>query len=147
MSRIGVRIMNWIDQMQNTKSTKELRQFGLIMFLVLGFGFGLTFPLLAGRALRPLPLLLGIAFAICAALAPSTLSPIFKVWMKIGGGLGWINSRVILALIYYTLIVPYGLVMRIFGKDSMQRGWQKNRSTYREPVTDNSCSKRMEKPY
>ena len=127
--------------------TKELRQFGLIMFLVLGCGFGLTFPLLAGKGLRPWPLLIGFAFAITAGLAPNFLRPVFEMWMKIGSVLGWINSRIILALVYYVLVVPYSLVLRVMGKDAMRRSWQKQAFTYRELVTDNNPIKRMEKPY
>ena len=134
-----------------TESTKieikELRNFGLILFLVLSCGFGLTFPLLAGKAMRPLPIVVGSLFAIVGIFAPSILSPVFDIWMKIGSVLGWINSRIILAVVYYVIVVPYSLLLRFSGKDSMCREWQKEISTYRKQVLEKNNTTRMEKPY
>jgi hypothetical protein len=51
--------------------------------------------------------------------------------MKIGHVLGSINTKIILGIIYYLLITPMGLVMRLMGKDSMHRALGQGTDTYR----------------
>jgi len=51
--------------------------------------------------------------------------------MKVGHVLGSINTRIILGIIYYLLITPMGLVMRLMGKDSMHRSFAQDTDTYR----------------
>ena len=52
--------------------------------------------------------------------------------MAVGEGLGWINTRIILSLIFYGVFTPAAVVMRLRGKDPMRRGWEPNRESYRE---------------
>ena len=52
---------------------------------------------------------------------PILLRPAFRVWLKVTKFIGTVNTQVILTLIYYWVFTPYGLVMRLFGRDSMQR--------------------------
>ncbi len=44
-----------------------------------------------------------------------------RVWMSIAAVLGYVNSRILLSLLYYGLFAPVGLVRRLFGKDPMKR--------------------------
>ncbi len=52
---------------------------------------------------------------------PFLLRPVFQVWLKVAHFIGRVNTQIILTLIYYLVFTPYGLVMRLFGRDSMQR--------------------------
>jgi hypothetical protein len=65
------------------------------------------------------------------AIIPQSLKQLHAGWMKIGHVLGLINTRIILGIIYYLLITPMGLVMRLMGKDSMHRAFAKDTDTYR----------------
>ena len=52
---------------------------------------------------------------------PLGLRHIYLVWVKIAHFIGWVNTQIILTLLYYLVFTPMGVVMRIFGRDSMQR--------------------------
>ena len=51
--------------------------------------------------------------------------------MIVGHALGWVNTRIILGIVFYGLLTPMGLAMRLFGKDSMQRQFVQEAHTYR----------------
>jgi hypothetical protein len=108
-----------------------LRKFGFMMAAFIGVLFGLFFPWLLERATPTWPWIAGGLFAVPAILFPSGLNPVYKIWMKIGGVLGWINTRIILGLLFYALVFPMGMVMRLFGKDPMSRKLDKQVGSYR----------------
>lgn len=62
--------------------------------------------------------LIAIAAAlwIAAALAPSLLRPVYRGWMHLGEALGWVNTRILLTLIFFLVVTPIGLLMRLFGR-------------------------------
>lgn len=53
---------------------------------------------------------------LAAAVAPALLRPVYRVWMRIGEALGWINTRILLTLVFFLVVAPIGLVMRLFGR-------------------------------
>jgi hypothetical protein len=116
--------------MTHETKIKELRKFGLIvggLFLVIGL-----WPLVwRGEGLRLWALGFGGLLVSLGLLAPAVLDPLFKVWMKVGHVLGWINTRIILGILFYGLITPMGLVMRLFGWDAMRRVLVRDAQTYR----------------
>ncbi|MCC2641092.1 MAG: conserved rane protein of unknown function [Nitrospira sp.] len=116
--------------MHEANEKKELRNFGLIV--------GGVFCLIAvwpafrhGEAIRFWALVPGSLLIALGLLMPMTLGPIFRVWMKIGHVMGWINTRIILGILYFGLITPMGMVMRLFGWDSMRRTLSRDVETYR----------------
>ena len=62
-------------------------------------------------------------FAISALVAPGALSSVYRVWMRFAEALGWINTRVLLVIIFYLVVTPIGLVMRIFGRSPLPGGY------------------------
>ena len=64
---------------------------------------------------------------------PLLLRPAFRVWLKVTLFIGKVNTQVILTLLFYLVFTPYGLVMRLFGRDSMQRKL-KSAGTYWESL-------------
>lgn len=44
-----------------------------------------------------------------------------RSWMFAAGVLGYINSRILLSIMFYVIITPYGLIMRLFGRNTMNR--------------------------
>jgi len=112
-------------------SSKELRTFGLIV----GGVFGLVglWPILFRHAPpRTWALTLALLLAIPAALYPSLLAHPHKWWMRLGHVLGWINTKLILSLFFYIILVPVGLVLRAIGRDPMQRRYDPEASSYRQ---------------
>lgn len=109
---------------------KTLRSFGLLVggvFSVVG-----VWPLvLHGKDLQRWAVVLGILLILFGAAYPRALTHVYGVWMKIGHGLGWINTRIILGVIFFGLFTPMGLVKRKFGNDSMRRAMIEGTDTYR----------------
>jgi hypothetical protein len=116
--------------MQDTSEKKELRNFGLIvggLFALIG-----AWPLIRhGETLHVWALVLASFLVPLGLLMPAVLRPIFKVWMKVGHVMGWVNTRIILGILYFGLITPMGMVMRLFGWDSMRRALLQDVETYR----------------
>ena len=54
--------------------------------------------------------------SLLSAIAPSLLRPVYRGWMYIGEALGWLNTRIILSLVFFLVVTPIGLLMRLFGR-------------------------------
>ncbi|BCA54104.1 conserved membrane protein of unknown function [Nitrospira sp. KM1] len=110
--------------------TKQLRDFGLMVggiFLFIGI-----WPLIwRGDDVRLWAIIVGGSLVPLGLVMPSLLAPVFKGWMAIGHVLGWINTRIILGVLYYGMVVPMGLVMSAMGRDPMRRSWDSTVHTYR----------------
>lgn len=111
---------------------KELRNFGLIVGGI--FGAISLWPLVVrGEDIRLWMAGLAVALIVPALVAPRVLAPAHRVWMLIGHVLGWINTRIILGLIYFLLFTPMALAFRIIGRDPMRRAFEPEATTYRVP--------------
>ena len=118
-----------LEDIKNIKSgKKELREFGItigIVFIVLG-GIALW----RGKAAYPYLIVFGIVFAALGASLPSILKPLQKIWMAIVVIIGFFMSRIILGILFYLVITPIGMIMKISGKDILDERIEKSRSSY-----------------
>ncbi|HRE31711.1 MAG TPA: SxtJ family membrane protein [Candidatus Berkiella sp.] len=124
----------------------ELRKFGLTLASVFIGAFGLLLPLLMHKPIPSWPWIIGIVVLIPTMTKPVWLKAIYHPWMKVGHLLGWINTRIILGIIFFLLITPIGLIRRALGKDSLGLQFDKELKTYRKQVTAQSIQ-HMEKPF
>ena len=117
--------------MKETISKNQLREFGLLI----GFGFpiliGWLIPALTGHGLREWTLWVGFIGLIIGLTSPRLLNYPYKFWMKLGITLGWVNSRIILGLVFIIVLLPISFVMRLIGYDPL-RTKLKEEKTYRE---------------
>lgn len=111
-------------------SRKELRQFGLLVGSVFAV-IGLWPVLFRGESPRLWAMMLGSLLMVLGTMAPQSLKLVHQGWMQVGHVLGSINTKIILGIVYYGLITPMGLVMRLMGKDSMHRTFRQDAATYR----------------
>lgn len=126
---------------------KGLRQFGLTTGAIVVALFALLLPWLFDATSMPIwPWLLACLLWLPALFIPSVLRPVYTTWMKIGHGIGWLNTRIILGLLFYVMILPMGFIMRFFGNDPMARKRDKSASSYRKKSTCDPKD-RLEKPY
>ena len=102
-------------------SSHELRQFGLLFGAILVLLFGLLLPFLIGYSFPMWPWVVALIFATLALLAPTPLTPFYRGWMRFGLVAAFINTRIIMFVLYYVLFVPTGLVMKLFGRDALAR--------------------------
>ena len=101
---------------------------------------------LKGHGLPLLPWAIAAAFVGLGLLAPRSLAPVYELWLKIGHVLGWINSRIILTLIFALVVTPMALVMKLIKRDTMARQLEPQRVTYRSPSRPRDIS-HLQKPY
>ena len=108
-----------------------LRKFGITTGVIVCLLFGLLLPWLFSHGLPLWPWIVALILWLWAALLPTTLRPVYKGWMRVGMVLGFINTRIILFILFYLIFLPVGLVMKLFGNDPMARRLQKQQDSYR----------------
>ena len=116
-------------------SKKTLREFGFLI----AFGFpiiiGWFIPFIFSHSFREWTLWVGIISLMVTLIKPYSLYYPYKIWMKLGYILGWINSRIILGLVFILVLQPIAIVMRFIGYDPL-RIKKTNKNTYREQKLD-----------
>ena len=91
------------------------RSFGIVFFIV--FLLIATYPLLKGNDVRVWSLLISFGFLILGLMNSKILSPLNKLWFKFGLILGKIISPLIMGIIFFVVVTPIGVVMRVLKKD------------------------------
>ena len=117
--------------MKSSISVKQLREFGLLIGIGFPIIFGWILPTISGHLFREWTLWVGLPFFLLSIVKPSLLFYPYKVWMKLGYILGWVNSRIILGLLFLIVLQPIALIMKVFGHDPLRKK-KSNKSTYRE---------------
>tara|TARA_Y100000991_G_C21909508_1_gene321648 strand:+ start:524 stop:919 length:396 start_codon:yes stop_codon:yes gene_type:complete len=116
---------------QSSISQRQLRQFGFLI----GIGFpviiGWIVPAISGHLFRFWSLWIGVPLFILGILRPRLLFYPYQAWMKIGLALGWINSHIVLGLVFLLVLQPISLIMKLFGYDPLKKK-KKNLLTFRE---------------
>jgi hypothetical protein len=126
-----------------------LRRFGLVTGGLLAGLFGLAFPLLAGRHIPVWPWAVGGVLAAWALAAPASLRPVYRGWMRVGGAVGWVNTRILLTLVFFVVVTPMGLAMRLLGRRPLSGhapAPADAAETWRVP-SEAPPRERMERPY
>ena len=91
------------------------KSFGIVFFIV--FLLIATYPLLKGNDVRVWSLLISFGFLILGLMNSKILSPLNKLWFKFGLILGKIISPLIMGIIFFVVVTPIGVVMRVLKKD------------------------------
>ena len=118
--------------MQSQNSDRQLRSFGLTVggiFLFIGM-----WPVVRrGQDPRLWALVLGALLVLPALIFPASLRRPHQLWMYVGHILGWVNTKIILGLMFYTVFTPVAVILRLIGHDPMNRSFIPNADTYRVP--------------
>ena len=112
--------------MKNKKSNN--RSFGIlffIVFLILGL-----YPTLKGNSPNIYLISISIPFIILGIINSKILTPLSNAWIKLGEILGIIIAPIVMAIIYFFILTPISLVVRIFGKDLLSIKFNKQVNTY-----------------
>jgi hypothetical protein len=112
-------------------STRELRQFAGIWFPALFALLGAWIWYASGAWLVP-AVLVGTAVVLggIGLVWPSFIRPVYVVWMAAVLPIGWVVSHVLLGIVYFGIMTPVGLVMRLFGYDPMQLQFDRAAPSY-----------------
>ena len=106
------------------------RSFGIVFFIV--FLLIGTYPLLNNDHVRIWSLIISIVFLILGLLNSKILFPLNKIWFKFGILLGKVISPLIMGLIFFVVVTPIGLLMRLFNKDLLNLKFNKSKSYWIE---------------
>ena len=106
------------------------RSFGIVFFIV--FLLIGTYPLLNNDHVRTWALIISIVFLILGLLNSKILLPLNKIWFKFGILLGKIISPLIMGLIFFVVVTPIGLLMRLLNKDLLNLKFNKSKSYWIE---------------
>ena len=104
------------------------RSFGLV-FAVFFAIVGLV-PLISGRGVRGWALGVAALFLALALIYPALLAPLARLWMKFGLLLHRIVSPIALGIMFFLVITPMGLLMRLFGKDPLRLRFDRSADSY-----------------
>ena len=102
------------------------RSFGVVFFIV--FLLIAIYPLINSGELRIWSLILSLLFLILGLLNSKILYPLNKIWSKVGLLLGTIVSPLVMAIIFFLVVTPIGLLMRILNKDLLKLKFDKSKS-------------------
>lgn len=132
--------------MQKTLSKSQYRKFGMTLSVFFVGIFAGLVPWLTEQSIPLWPFMIACALGSCALVLPSLLRYVYTPWMKVGHVLGWINTRIILSLIYFLVITPLGVCLRCFKHDPMAKKYDQNVDTYRQK-TQKLPPQHMERPF
>jgi len=102
------------------------RGFGIVfcvVFLLISF-----WPSIEGQSLRIWALTVSLIFLVLGLLNSKILSPFNLIWVKFGEVLGRIIAPIAMSVVYFIIITPIGLFMRLIGKDLLRTKFSKNNS-------------------
>ena len=102
------------------------RSFGILFCIV--FAIVALWPIMSGGSLRIWPIPISLIFLILGLLNSKLLNPLNFAWVKFGELLGRIIAPIVMAIIYFIIVTPIGLFMRLIGKDLLNIKFTKNSS-------------------
>ena len=115
------------------------KSFGIVFFVV--FLLIALYPLLSNESIRLWSLIISIIFLVLGILNSNLLSPLNKLWFKFGILLGKIISPLIMGIIFFLVVTPIGLIMRLLGKDLLNLQYRDYQSYWIEKTGPKSKMK------
>ena len=115
------------------------RSFGIVFFIV--FLLIALYPLINKGEFRLWSLIISFIFFILGILNSKILTPLNKLWFKFGIFLGKIVSPIIMGMIFFFVVTPIGVLMRIFGKDVLNLKYNNKKSYWIEKTGPKSKMK------
>ena len=102
------------------------RSFGIVFFIV--FLLISFYPLLKNENISTWALIISLVFLILGLVKSKFLSPLNRLWFKFGLLLGKIFSPLVMGTIFFVVVTPIGLLMRLFNKDLLNLKLNKKKS-------------------
>jgi O-antigen/teichoic acid export membrane protein len=125
---------------------KGLREFALVTGSILAVLFGILLPWLFDLAFPLWPWIVALVLVAWGLVAPSTLGPVYRTWMRFGLLMSKIMTPLVTGLVFFLVITPVAFVMKLIQRDPMARTLKTPQQTYRVMSTKAPRSK-MERPY
>lgn len=123
-----------------------LRQFALVTGAIVAGLFGLALPWVFGFAYPLWPWILAGVLGAWGLLAPRSLRPVYRAWMRFGLLMNRVVTPVVLGILFYVVITPVAVFMKLVRRDPMGRSLDSDASSYRIP-SRKPAREKMEHPY
>ena len=135
-----------IDEIKNIKlANKDLKSFGFIIGIILSlFGLFLFYKQFDYFIYF---VSVGLTFLCLGLIAPKILKPIYKVWMTFAVIIGWIMTRLILSVLFYSVITGIAILTRIIGKDFLNLKINNKESYWNNRDSDYELNQDYEKQF
>ena len=118
------------------------RSFGIVFFIV--FMIVSIYPLLNDNSIRLWSLVIGIVFLILGFINSKLLTPLNIIWMKLGMYLGIIVSPIVMGIIFFLVVTPTSLLMKILKKDLLNLKFNNDKSYW---IKKNEPKSKMNKQF
>ena len=115
------------------------RSFGIVFFVV--FLLISFYPLLNNENIRIWSLIVSLIFLVLGIINSNFLSPLNNLWFKFGILLGKIISPIIMGIIFFLVVTPIGLIMKLMGKDLLNLKYSDYKSYWIEKTDPKSKMK------
>ena len=115
------------------------KSFGIVFFTV--FLIIAIWPLLNGYEIRYWSLIISIVFLLLGILNSKILTPLNKIWFKIGILLGNVISPIVMSIIFFLVVTPTSFIMKILGKDLLNLKKNTKNSYWIKKQNQNSSMK------
>ena len=125
--------------MEQKIKTSSNKSFGIVFFIV--FLIIALYPLIKDGDIRLWSLIVSLIFLILGLINSTILTPLNRLWFKFGIFLGKIVSPIILGTIFFLIVTPTGLLLRLFGKDVINLKYNNNNSYWIEKTGPKSNMK------
>ena len=136
-----------LEELKNIKSRKnDFRNFGITVGMILIMISGFLF----WKEKESFQLFLTIGFILCGLgiVFPILLKPVYWIWMIFATILGWFMTRLILSMLFYGVISPIGIILRLFKKQFIELKWDRKNVTYWNRISGEVFEKeKYEKQY
>lgn len=128
-------------------SRKELRQFTVLQVVFFSIIAAMLYR--RGTDVSTAMLIVGLSAAVglIGWFVPACMRIIYIVWMAAVFPIGWTVSHLLLAMVYYLVVTPLSLLMRLCGRDPMQRTFDRDAKTYWQPRPGPSSTERYFRPF
>jgi len=124
---------------KNNIKISSNKSFGIVFFIF--FLIVSIYPLLDDGVLRVWSLVISVIFLILGLLNSKILTPLNKLWFKFGILLGTIVSPIVMGIVFFIVVTPISLIMKILGKDILNLKKNKNKSYWIDKSEPNSKMK------
>jgi len=104
------------------------RNFGLVFFVV--FLIVSLWPLINSGPIRIWSVTISLIFLVLGLMNSKMLTPLNKLWFKFGLILGALIAPIVMGLIFFLVVTPIGLVLKLFGKDLLNKKYKSKKNTY-----------------
>ena len=123
------------------KNKENNKSFGILFFIV--FLLIAIWPVLESGSIRLWSILISLIFFILGIINSKILTPLKKGWIKLGEILGKVIAPIVMGFIYFIIITPIGILMRLLGKDLLNIKYNKNKSYWIKRTKNINTMKRQ----